>query len=196
MSIINIIIQVNVQCGCALYWGTHHPHRKVTWDFIVREFISIQSINYLLSAAWLYILCTKIIVVYYTNLGDELQQIVDRNLNLDNIIRLMKLFKQLRHTTHHLHRRFGLILMLGCIHLIAFCIQAMYFLTRYANAQSYGLVTFWDSFSLIEALSRLFLISYSADRIATVVGSINSNFIVYSIENSYTFVHTTENEMC
>lgn len=134
------------------------------------ELISIQSINFLLSAAWLYILCTKVIVNYYICVADELQNIViDNNSSLENIVRSMKLFKQLACTTHLLHERFGFILMTGCIYLLAFCVQSMYYLTRYANEKFYGIVSFWDCFSLTEAMFRILLISYSADSIKSAV---------------------------
>lgn len=162
-----------------MYWRLNHPFRPMSWEFIAREFVTIQSLNCPLSTVWLYVLCTQIIVTYYEKVADELQM-MGKMFCFDDVIRSMKAFKHLNRTTQLVHRRFGLILLVNCTYLVVSMIQTMYYVTRYGNQLGYAIVTFWDSFTMIEVMARLLLISHSTDTIRSSVSQ--SQVEVFSLD--------------
>lgn len=130
----------------------------------------MQSLSYTLSAAWIYILYTRMIAIYYLNIAGELQRFVERDFYcLDEIVKCFQMFKHLSHSTRLLHRRLQVILLINCYCLVTNMIYFMYYVTRY-NAQGFT-VSFGDWFSLIEAMCRLLFICHSADSIRNSVNT-------------------------
>ena len=142
-----------------------------SWQFIIPAFISmIQGLNYMMSAAWIYTLCTRIIVIYYVHIANKLEQLTIKKNNyyLNDIVRYVQMFKHLSQATRLLHRRFELILLINCYFLIANMIYLMYYITRYITL--YGLIVeLGDCISLVDIIFRLFLICHSADNLRNSV---------------------------
>lgn len=146
------------------------------WQLAIQLLIIwTQNLNYTLSAAWIYTLCARTIVIYYLRIADELQRLVRKDCDycLDKeMVKCLNMFKHLSQATRFLHNRLQLILLINCYCLVANLIYLMYFVTRFY---------FWDSFindcfSLVEGICRLFLICHSADSIRNSVSSITFLF--------------------
>ena len=150
----------------------HNPENfSLNWFYttIQKLIETLQGLNYTLSAAWIYILCARTIVIYYLHIADKLQQLVERNdYCADEIFRIVKMFRHLSQATRLLHRRFEFILLINCYCLIIKMIYLMYYVTRYNNVLGF-FTSMNDWLCLIEAVCRLLFICHSADSIRNSV---------------------------
>jgi hypothetical protein len=139
-----------VRCGGTIYWISRDmlaDNWQLTIQFLI---IWTQNLNYTLTAAWIYTLCARTIVIYYLRIADELQRLVRKDCDycLDKeMMKCLNMFKHLSQATRFLHSRLEIILLIDC-------------------------------FSLVEGICRLFLICHSADSIRNSVSS--NYFPVYN----------------
>jgi hypothetical protein len=173
-----------VQCGGSIYWISRDVLAN-NWQLAFQSLIILtQSLNYTLSAAWIYTLCARTIGIYYLGIADELQRLARKDCDhcLDNeMVRCLNMFKHLSQATRFLHSRLELILLINCYCLVANLIYLMYYVTRFYFWKSFII----DGFSLVEGICRLFLICHSADSIRN---SVSSNYFPVYNENSFDFL--------
>lgn len=175
-----------MQCGGSIYLMLLNPD-WVSQNLLMcfqSLIILTQSLNYTLSAAWIYTLCAKTIVIYYLRIVDELQRLVRKDCDycLDKeMVKCLNMFKHLSQATRFLHNRLQLILLINCYCLVANLIYLMYFVTRFYVWGSFII----DCFSLVEGICRFFLICHSADSIRN---SVSSNYFPVYNENSFDFL--------
>ena len=152
-----------------MIWRVTHPYGNVIdWISIVQELITIQSLVFALSAIWLYVLCARIIVIYYINTTEKMKHLIGKYYCVKEIFAFVETFKYLSYATHLLHRRFGLILLVNCCYLMTNLIHTLYYITRFTS-NLHIILVLWDWFTLVEVISRLFLICHMADSIRNSV---------------------------